>query len=56
VLIRGLIIDSYRYGFINLNAIGYQRTMINAIGLLLVFIVLGLLVVALGRAQGKASA
>jgi hypothetical protein len=56
VLIRGRIIESYPYGFINPNAIGYQRTMINAVGLLLTFIVLGLLLVALGRVQRRASA
>jgi hypothetical protein len=56
VLIRGRIIDSYPYGFINPNAIGYQQTMINAVGLLFAFIVLGLLMVALGRVQRRASA
>jgi hypothetical protein len=56
VLIRGRIIESYPYGFINPNTIGYQRTMINAVGLLLTFIVLGLLLVALGRVQRRASA
>jgi hypothetical protein len=56
VLIRGRIINSYPYGFINPNAIGYERTMINGVGLLFVFIVLGLLVVALGRVQRRTSA
>ena len=56
VLIRGRIIGNYPYGFIDPNAIGYQRTMINAVGLLLVFIALGLLLVALGRVQRRASA
>jgi hypothetical protein len=54
VLIRGRIIGSYPYGFIDPIAIGYQRTMINAVGLLLVFIVLGLILVALGRVQRRA--
>jgi hypothetical protein len=55
VLIRGIIIGSYPYGFIDPIAIGYQRTMINAVGLLLAFIVLGLILVALGRIQRRVS-
>jgi hypothetical protein len=55
VLIRGRIIGSYPYGFIDPIAIGYQRTMINAVGLLLVFIMLGLILVALGRLQRRIS-
>lgn len=55
VLIRGRIIGNYPYGFIDPIAIGYQRTMINAVGLLLVFIMLGLILVALGRIQRRVS-
>jgi len=53
MLIRGRIIGSYPYGFIDPIAIGYPRTMINAVGLLLAFIVLGLILVALGRIQRR---
>jgi hypothetical protein len=56
VLPRGLIIGSYPYGFIDPSAIGYQRTMVNAVGLLIAFIVLGLMLVALGRIQRRANA
>jgi hypothetical protein len=56
VLIRGGIIGNYPYGFIDPGAIGYQRTMINAIGLLFAFIALGLILVALGRIQRRANA
>jgi hypothetical protein len=55
VLIRGSIIGNYPYGFIDPLAIGYQRTMINAVGLLLVFIALGLILVASGRLQRRAN-
>jgi hypothetical protein len=55
VLIRGRIIGSYPYGFIDPIAIGYQRTMINAVGLLLAFIMLGLVLVVLGRLQRRVS-
>lgn len=50
-LIRGSIIGSYPYGFINAAAIGYERTLINGIGLLGFFIALGLLLVALDRVR-----
>jgi hypothetical protein len=55
VLIRGRVIGSYPYGFIDPIAIGYQRTMINAAGLLLGFIMLGLVLVAVGRIQRRVS-
>lgn len=55
-LARGSIIGSYPYGFIDPIAIGYQRTMINAVGLLIAFIVIGLIFTALGRVQRRASA
>jgi len=56
VLIRGAILGSYPYRFIDPLAIGYERTMINAVGLLIVFIVMGLIVVSLGRLQRRVSA
>jgi len=55
-LIRGAIIGSYPYGFIDAKAIGYERTLINGVGLLAVFWVLGLILVALGRLQRRAAA
>jgi hypothetical protein len=55
-LTRGLIIGSYPYGFIDPSAIGYQRTMVNAVGLLMAFIVIGLILIALSRIQRRANA
>jgi hypothetical protein len=55
ILIRGRIINSYPYGFIDPLAIGYQRTFISGLGLLCVFIVLGLILVGLGRLQRRFS-
>jgi hypothetical protein len=55
VLPRGLITGSYPYGFIDPSAIGYQRTMVNAVGLLMAFIMLGMILVALGRIQRRAN-
>lgn len=56
VLIRGRLIGTYPYGFIDPSAIGYERMMINAVGLLGVFIVLGLMLIALSRLQRRAGA
>jgi hypothetical protein len=53
---RGAIIGSYPYGFIDPIALGYQRTVINAVGLLIAFIVIGLILMALGRIQRRANA
>lgn len=55
-LTRGLIIGSYPYGFIDPQAIGYQRTMVNAVGLLIAFIAVGLVLTALGRIQRRSNA
>jgi hypothetical protein len=53
-LIRGGIGGSYPYPFIDVAALGYGRTMINSLGLLVVFIALGLLFVALSRTRRRA--
>ncbi len=55
-LTRGAIIGSYPYAFIDPGAIGYQRTVINAVGLLLAFFAIGLILTALGRIQRRANA
>jgi hypothetical protein len=48
-LIRGRVVGSYPYPFIDVADLGYGRTLINSLGLLFMFISLGLLFVALGR-------
>lgn len=55
-LIRGALIGNYPYGFIDAKAIGYERTLINGVGLLLVYFALGLILVALGRVQRRVTA
>ena len=52
-LIRGSMVASYPYFFIDAAALGYGRTLLNALGLLLVFIALGILFVALSRARQR---
>jgi hypothetical protein len=54
-LIRGAILGSYPYPFIDAASIGYGQTMINSVGLLIAFIALGFLLVALGRQRGRAT-
>jgi hypothetical protein len=49
VLVRGDIIGSYPYGFIDVNTLGYSKTLVNALGLLLVFVIMGLGIVAVER-------
>ncbi len=53
-LIRGSVVGSYPYPFIDAAALGYGRTMLNSFGLLFLFIALGLAFVALGRARQRA--
>jgi hypothetical protein len=50
-LIRGEFIDSYPYGFIDVSAIGYPRTLINGVGLLVAFYVIGFVLLGLSRLQ-----
>jgi len=49
VLLRGELIDTYPYHFIDAASIGYGRTMLNAVGLLVLFIGLGWLVKGIAR-------
>jgi hypothetical protein len=53
-LLRGRLIGTYPYGFIDAGTIGYEKTVINGFGLLLVFIVMGLVLTALSRIRAKA--
>jgi hypothetical protein len=52
-LIRGSMVGSYPYPFIDAGDLGYGRTLLNSIGLLFVFLALGVLLVALGRARRR---
>ena len=50
-LVRGAMNGWYPYPFVDVRALGYLRVFGNAIGVLLVFIAVGLLLVAIGRWQ-----
>ena len=56
VLVRGEVIGSYPYGFIDVNSIGYPKTLVNAVGLLLIFVILGLGIVVIDRVSRRAAA
>jgi hypothetical protein len=53
-LIRGRLVSSYPYPFIDAAHLGYHRTFLNGCGLLLLFIALGLLLVAIDRRRRRA--
>jgi hypothetical protein len=50
-LLRGAWLQSYPYPFIDVTTIGYQQTLLNAAGLLVVFLLLGSVLVAVGRVR-----
>jgi hypothetical protein len=52
-LLRGAWLQSYPYPFIDVTALGYPQTLLNAAGLLVVFLLLGSVLVAIGRARFK---
>lgn len=48
-LLRGLWLGTYPYPFIDVTTLGYPRTLLNALGLLGVFLLVGLAFVAVAR-------
>lgn len=48
-LVRGHWLQSYPYPFIDVAVLGYRQTLLNAIGLLVVFLVMGLAFIAVAR-------
>jgi hypothetical protein len=54
-LVRGELIASYPYPFIDVSVLGYRQSLINAFGLLLAFFVLGLIVLGISRLPSKAA-
>jgi len=50
VLVRGVLLQSYPYPFIDVAVLGYGRAMLNAAGLLVVFLVTGWVYVGWSRA------
>lgn len=56
VLLRGELIGLYPYHFIDAASIGYGRTLLNAVGLLVLFVGLGALVKGIARLRSPAGA
>ena len=55
VLIRGAVSGWYPYPFVDVGALGYVQVLIDAVAVLVAFVVVGLLLVALGRWQARRS-
>lgn len=49
VLVRGELLASYPYPFIDITALGYRRSMVNALGMLAAFVGLGFIVLGTSR-------
>jgi hypothetical protein len=48
-LLRGLMVNTYPYPFIDVTALGYSKVFINSFFLLIVYVLLGLVTIALSR-------
>jgi hypothetical protein len=56
VLVRGAIGYGYPYPFLDAGSLGYGAVAVVALALLVVFSLLGLLVIAVGRAASRVQA
>lgn len=52
-IVRGRIVGSYPYPFLDVTALGYGRVLANAFVLLVVFLGIGLLIIALARQRAR---
>lgn len=52
-LLRGLWLHTYPYPFIDVTALGYPRTLLNSLALLVVFLLVGVAFVAVARGRLK---
>jgi hypothetical protein len=52
-LLRGAAVGWYPYPFLDAQVLGYSRVSVNAVTLLAVFLMLGLIVIAIGRWMGR---
>ena len=48
-LLRGELLGRYPYLFIDVGVLGYQRVLLNVLGLLVIFVLLGVVLVAVMR-------
>jgi hypothetical protein len=54
--IRGEIVGWYPYGFIDVNAKGYPRVLLNSLGLAIAYVAIGFLCLAVDRALTRSAA
>ena len=54
-LVRGAMTGLYPYPFIDVGQLGYGHVLVNAVALMLAFLVLGLVFVGVDRAMGRAA-
>jgi hypothetical protein len=52
-LVRGEFLGRYPYPFIDVTALGYGQSLVNALGLLVAFVLLGWLMVAISNARAR---
>jgi hypothetical protein len=55
-LARGALIGSYPYYFIDVTSLGYSKVLINSLGLLVAFVVIGSVVYGIARFRNRAPA
>lgn len=55
ILIRGAFSGFYPYPFIDATKLGYQKTLLNSLGITILFIVLFIIFIALGNIPGRRS-
>ncbi len=53
VLIRGKLSGFYPYPFIDVNSLGYNKVLINVGGMLIVFLVVSLMLIAVGKLSNR---
>lgn len=53
ILVRGSVSGFYPYPFINIGELGIEKALINAVGIAIVFLLLSLLFVAIGKLLNK---
>lgn len=52
-LARAALDGFYPYPFIDVSQLGWSRVLVNAVGMLSAFLIVGLLFVAIGRAMSR---
>ena len=56
ILIRGSFSGFYPYPFIDMDRLGVQKTLINALGIAILFLVVSLVLVGIGKLMSRRSA